>query len=133
MSASTLAFAGPDRRRHARFRTPPMYHAVAVRPLDSSEASHDGHAYDLSEGGAQIELDEALAVGAEVALCLHLPAGYESGPGRSIVVLGRVIWVEEDETPGPARIAIAFREFAREVDAARLRRYLNQGQLRLAA
>jgi len=133
MTAATLAFAGPDRRRHARFQTPPMYHAVAVRPLDSSDASLDGHAYDLSEGGAQIELDETIPIGAEVALCLHLPAGFETGPGRSIVVLGRIIWVEEDDTPGPCRIAIAFREFARDVDAARLRRYLNRGQLRLAA
>lgn len=133
MCASTLAFAGPERRRHERFRTPPMYHAVAVRPLESSDVSLEGHAYDLSEGGAQIELDEVIPVGAEVALCLHLPAGFETGPGRSIVVLGRVIWVDEDDTPGPARIAIAFREFAREVDEARLRRYLHQGRLRLAA
>ncbi len=133
MCASTLAFAGPERRRHARFRTPPMYHAVAVRPLESSDASCEGHAYDLSEGGAQIELDEAIPVGSEVALCLHLPAGFETGPGRSIVVLGRVIWVDEDGTPGPARIAIAFREFAREVDASRLRRYLHQGGLLIAA
>lgn len=133
MTSPTLAFTGPDRRRHSRFSTPPMYHAVSLRSLDSAEASLDGHAYDLSEGGAQIELDEPLATGTEVALCLHLPPGFETGPGRSIVVLGRVIWVEEDDTPGPARIAIAFREFAREVDAARLRRYLYRGQLRVAA
>ncbi len=133
MTASTLGFAGPDRRRFSRFSTPPMYHAVSVRPLESTEASLDGHAYDLSEGGAQIELDDVIPAGTEVALCLHLPPGFETGPGRSIVVLGRVIWVEEDGTPGPARIAIAFREFTREVDGARLRRYLHRGQLRVAA
>lgn len=133
MNAPTIGFAGPDRRRHCRFSTPPMYHAISVRPLDSDAESFEGHAYDLSEGGAQIEVDEPIAAGTEVALCLHLPAGFETGPGRSIVVLGRVIWIEEDETPGPARLAIAFREFARDVDAARLRRYLHRGQLRVAA
>ncbi len=131
--SATLAFTGPDRRRHSRFATPPMYHSVSVRPIESIEASLDGHAYDLSEGGAQIELDETLPIGAEVALCLHLPPGFDTGPGRSIVILGRVIWIEEDETPGPTRLAIAFREFARDVDAARLRRYLYRGQLRVAA
>ncbi len=53
-----------DRRGYERFTLMPMYTSVqAKRLVDDATEDITGHAYDISEAGARIELDEALEPG----------------------------------------------------------------------
>lgn len=113
-----------SRRRHQRLALPPMYSAVRVRFLHDEAFTLEGHAYDISEGGAQFELDQAIDPGTPIALEVSLPNSFGAegeidGPGRAIFVLGNVVWVDDSE-PGPVRLAIAFTRFARAGDRERL-------------
>ena len=122
-----------NRRRFERFSLPPMYTPVAVRLLADDAYEFEGHAYDVSEGGLQFELDYAIEPGTPVALTLLLP-----GPGsqeeRSVCVYANVIWVGVDEDePGPVRMAAAFTRFARAEDKERLFRVIGSGRLARAA
>jgi c-di-GMP-binding flagellar brake protein YcgR len=111
-----------NRRRHERLDVPPMYTAIAVRPADARGYKMEGHAYDLSEGGVQFEVDEALAPGTPVAVRIELPnsVGLDTGDIEPpIVVFGNVVWLDDSE-PGPVRQAVAFTRFASEMDRARL-------------
>lgn len=132
-----------ERRRHARFSVPPMYSPVAVRTLDSDEFAFEGHAYDVSEGGLQFELDRPFEPGTRLAMRLELPGamgfgrspqggpGRDMGPGRAIFVFATVVWVAEDEF-GPARMAAVFSMFCRASDKDRLKRALAQTMRRAA-
>lgn len=113
-----------SRRRHQRLALPPMYSAVRVRFMHEEQFSLEGHAYDISEGGAQFELDHGIDPGTPIALEVTLPnsAGAEEGvdgPGRAIFVLGNVVWIDDSDV-GPVRLAMAFTRFAREGDRERL-------------
>lgn len=107
-----------NRRRFERFAVDPMYAPVRVRMLDDEKFTLDGHTYDVSEGGIQLELDRGVDPGTAIAVEISLPAG-SPGPGRAVFALGNVVWNSDDE-PGPARIAIAFTRFARAGDRERL-------------
>lgn len=127
-----------DRRLHPRFITPPMYHAVALRNATSEHFNIDGHAWDLSLGGAQIEVDAPIAPGTPVGLRIDLPAGFDAGPGRAVFARATVVWcfdpaVEEEGDAGPVRLGLSIVCFSRVGDAARLSRYLNYTRLRVAA
>ena len=69
-----------NRRRHERFALSPMHTQIAVRPMDSDAFSFEGHAYDISEGGVQFELDRGFEPGTPDAYPLMgaLP-GVENG------------------------------------------------------
>ena len=127
-----------NRRRHSRYRLSPMYTPVKVRFLDSEEFTMDGHAYNISEGGLQFELDRGILPGTKVAIQIELPlgpgpAGWDgAGPGRAVFAFGNVIWLD-DEEPGPVRMAMAFTMFARAGDQERLRMRLASGSYSLAA
>jgi len=124
-----------NRRRHERFRVQPMYTPISVRLLDQSHRSLDGHAYDISEGGVQFELDHPIDSGTAVAIQIMLPTmAHELGPGRSVFVLANVVWCDQDpDEPGPVRHAAAFTSFARLGDKERLMRGLVQGGYARAA
>lgn len=123
-----------NRRRQPRFLLSPMYHAVSVRRLSDGETFADtGHAYDVSAGGIQFELDNAYEPGTEVAVQIHLPEGFDIGPGRAVFAIGRVIWLGDLEDPGPVRMAVAFRMFPRAGDQERLMNYVSAGRMRVAA
>ena len=119
-----------EQRQHERFRLSPMYTSVTVQRVDGlSLRSIDGHAYDISESGARIELDEALSPGERIALCLRLP-----GNANSIFVSGRIIWLHDDEDdPGARRMAVHFTRFLNSDDRTRLVRYLGSNAQRQAA
>jgi hypothetical protein len=119
-----------NRRLHERFRLPPMYTRVEVsRGAGLRLERLSGHAYDLSEGGLRIELDEPLVPGEVVALELELP-----GERSAIRGSGRVVWTgREDDDPGPRRCALLFRAFRGPEDRARLCRYLGSGEADRAA
>mgnify|MGYP000926715538 FL=1 len=124
-----------NRRHFERFRTQPMYTPVCLRTLDNEHFTFEGHAYDISEGGVQFELDRGIDPGTPVAVQITLPSGGladDPGPGRSIFVFGNVIWLDDSE-PGPVRMAVVFTSFARLGDRERLLRQLGTGYFARAA
>ena len=92
-----------NRRQFERFALPAMYTAVeAIRTSQPDAQPLTGHAYDVSEGGARVELDEALSKGETVHLRLNLPAQV-----AEIEANASVVWVNaEDDDPGPRRMAL---------------------------
>jgi len=127
-----------NRRRFERFVIPPMYSRLRLRRVGEERFLYAGHIYDLSEGGIRFELDEPInpgeAVALEIALpTLGVPGTSDVGPGRAIFVFGNLIWVNEDDLPGPVRMAVAFTSFAREGDHKRLVNHLSCGRYARAA
>lgn len=123
-----------DRREHPRFMLEPMYAPIAVRTLDDEVFDNEGSAYDISEGGLRFEADRAIEPGTKVAMQIALPHMVEdSGPGRSVFVFANVVWLEDEDEPGPYRMAAVFSHFARAGDRDRLLRQFATGRYRAAA
>lgn len=124
-----------NRRQHMRFQLEPMYTPIAVRTLDKDVFDIEGHAYDISEGGVRFELDKPVAPGTKIAMQITLPNldSREIGPGRSIFVFANVIWIADEDEPGPVRTAAVFTHFARAGDRERLLRQFSTGRYRAAA
>lgn len=128
-----------NRRRFERFALSPMYTEVKVCSLDAPLPTLSGHAYDMSEGGVQFELDSGLKPGTPVAMELTFPTGSIGGGfgiddeiGNTVVVVGNVVWTDDSE-PGPVRMALAITRFARENDRERLLKHLSRGRISRAA
>lgn len=127
-----------NRRRHSRYRLSPMYTPVRVKYPNEQEFELEGHAYNISEGGLQFELDNGIPQGTQVAIEVTLPmgpgpAGWDgAGPARTVVAYGNVIWMDNEE-PGPVRMALAFTRFENPGDQERLRERLATGRYALAA
>jgi hypothetical protein len=113
--------ARDNRRRAPRRSLPAMYTGVTVhRVTDLRLETMHGHAYDLSISGARIELDESLEVGEPIAINLDLP-----GEAVSVFASARVVWIgEQDDDPGPRRMAVEFLDFLSDVDRKRLVRFI---------
>ena len=123
-----------NRRQFPRFSVQPMYTPVAVRTLDSETFDIEGHAYDISEGGARFDLDRPLPPGTPIAMQITLPTMHnEIGPGRSLFVFANIVWVEDEDEPGPVRTAAVFTPFARAGDRERLLKHFATGHYRMAA
>lgn len=110
-----------DRRVYPRFRLSPMYTAVTAQVAGEEDVrTLEGHAYDISEGGIRVELDEPVDRGQQMSLFLGLP-----GQTAEILATGRVIWVNDAaDDPGPRRMAVQFIEFLSDEDRRRLREFL---------
>ncbi len=124
-----------NRRQFERFALAPMYTPINARLLENEEYTLEGHAYNISEGGVQFELDHPIAPGTPVALQITLPTGTDSadiGPGRSVFVFANIVWIDEEE-PGPVRMAAVFTRFARLGDRERLLRTISSGRYSRAA
>lgn len=124
-----------NRRQYERFALAPMYTPITARLLDNEEFSLEGHAYNISEGGVQFELDHPIAPGTAIALQITLPTGTAApdiGPGRSVFVFANIVWLD-DEEPGPVRMAATFTRFARLGDKERLLRMISSGRYARAA
>jgi hypothetical protein len=119
-----------NRRQCERFRLPAMYTSVSATPVAAQATPNfQGHAYDVSESGIRIELDEPLDPGQTVDLRLDLPGGAAEVSARADVV-----WVnEQEDDPGPRRMALRFIKFKTGDDRARLLRYLGSSPTRVAA
>ena len=119
-----------DQRRFERFRIEPMYSSVSVRTSGDLRAGNvEGHLYEVSEAGARLEVDAALAPGTSIALAMRLP-----GVATSIFVSGRVVWcADDDDDPGACRVGVCFTEFGSSADRAQLGHYLGSGYARRAA
>lgn len=120
----------PERRLHARFSLAPMYSDVTVQRVENLSTDRlSGHAYDISESGVRIELDEALEVGQGVALQLSLP-----GQDTPMFVAADVVWVNDElDDPGPRRMALRFTDFLIETERDRLLAYLGNAVSKRAA
>ena len=117
----------PKRREHVRIPVQPMYSAVTAS-CDSAAQMH-GHVYDISIGGVRIELDEPLSPGQSVALLLDLP-----GTHASVHAAASVVWCnDEQDDPGPRRMALRFTAFPERGDHDRLIDYIGREQARRAA
>ena len=96
-----------------------MYTGVTARRAGEAPALH-GHVYDISASGVRIELDKALTPGEPVALHLDLP-----GTSSEVEASASVVWVHDDQDdPGPCRMALRFTSFADRSDRDRLIQYL---------
>jgi hypothetical protein len=126
---------GAERRRYPRFEVEPMYTPIAVRLLDEDAFRLEGHAYDVSEGGLRFETDLPIAPGTKVALQITLPTmnAATGGPGRAVFVFANVVWLEDEDEPGPYKMAAVFSHWARAGDRERLLREFRTGVYRLAA
>lgn len=124
-----------DRRRFPRFQLEASYAPIALRSLDSEVFNIEGNAYDISEGGLRFEADRGIEPGTAIALQITLPTMHNQdlGPGRAVFVFANVIWIEDEDEPGPVRMAAVFTRFARVGDRERLLRELRTGRYRLAA
>lgn len=125
-----------NRRQFERFLIQPGYSRIAVRPLNEFEFDHEGHAYNVCEGGVMFEIDRPIAAGTEIAVQLWIPGlEQDGGPGRSVFAFGRVVWMKEEDLDdgGPVRMAVAFTRFARAGDRERLLRVLSTGRYARAA
>jgi c-di-GMP-binding flagellar brake protein YcgR len=119
-----------NRREHERFTLAAMYTSVeAMRNAREAEEPLTGHAYDISEGGARIELDEPLPEGEPVHLRFTLP-----GETKQIRANANVVRVlSEEDDPGPRRMGLRFIDFATQSDRDRLLKFLGSGAMRIAA
>ncbi|MCA3006220.1 MAG: PilZ domain-containing protein [Planctomycetaceae bacterium] len=130
--------SGADRRRYPRFMTEAMYTPMAVRLLDSDHFSLDGHAFDISEGGLRFELDRGIEPGTGVALRIMLPTmtgatPARPGPGRAVFAFANIVWLADEDEPGPVKMAAVFTRFARTGDRERLLAELRTGVYQAAA
>ena len=64
-----------ERRTQPRFSLPIGYTPIAIRMPEDKFFTLEGHAYDISRGGVQFELDRPLEPGTRVALKIELPNG----------------------------------------------------------
>ncbi len=128
-----------NRRQFDRFLVPPMYTQIAVKPAEADHYIWDGHAYDISEGGIQFEIDHVLQPGTQVGIKIELPGrgltsrqllGAERLP---VYALGNVVWVDDDDGLGPCRIAAVFSKFTKPGDRDRLLSRLASGYFTRAA
>ncbi|TVQ30274.1 MAG: PilZ domain-containing protein [Phycisphaeraceae bacterium] len=125
-----------ERRRSIRFSMTPERARVVVRPLRTIEHDREieGGAFDISEHGAQFELDQPLDPGTSIAMRIDLP---HTGPERSterrvFFVFAEVVWTRMT-ADGVARIGATFTRFEREAERSMLRRRLFSGRYTLAA
>lgn len=125
-----MPMGSDERRLHQRFKLTPMHAPVTVQCVDRLTIERlEGHAYDLSETGVRLELDQPLEIGQQVALHLALP-GQPSGMFAS----GLIVWVNDvDDDPGPRRMAIHFTDFLNESDKVKLLAYVGSRADRFAA
>lgn len=119
-----------NRRLHERFALPAMYTTVeATSAMSVGQEPMHGHAYDISEGGARIELDEPLPEGEPLQVRFTFP-----GETTNVSAHADVVWVNpEEDDPGPRRMALKFTDFVTRADHDRLVRFLGTGVRRVAA
>ncbi len=124
-----------DRRTFPRFQLEPMYTPLAVQGPAGTTFDNEGHAYDISEGGVRFEADKPIKPGTAVTMQIVLPNlnQREVEPGRTVLVYANVVWIEDEDEPGPYKMAAVFTRFAKAGDRDRLLRQFATGRYRAAA
>ncbi|MGI9013852.1 MAG: PilZ domain-containing protein [Phycisphaerales bacterium] len=128
MPAATL-----NRRQFERFSVAPMYTEVKVQRIDDGRMSElSGYAYDLSEGGLRIELEDRLDIGEHVNVSLRLPGEAENDP--QIHLACEMVWInDEDDDPVMPRMALRVLRYLSDDSRRRLIGYLSRGAAGRAA
>lgn len=122
-----------ERRTQPRFSLPIGYTPIAIRLPEDKLFTLEGHAYDISRGGVQFELDRPLEPGTRVALKIELPTRVDDGgPERAVFAFANIVWMD-DEDEGPVRMAAVFTSFARIGDEERLMNQITDVSNRMAA
>jgi hypothetical protein len=112
----------PERRGNQRFTLRPDVSRVVVH---CDTIAYEGHAYDISNCGIRLELDEALHVGQRVEIDL-----FTTGTMKEIRFTGVVTRIfDEIDDPGPRRMGIQIKKFGRRADKSRLSTLLECGSL----
>ncbi len=126
---------GAERRRFPRFELMAGYSPLKLRLLENEVFDIDGFGYDISEGGLRFEADRGIEPGTTIAMQIMLPTMHNSGtgPGRAVFVFANVVWIEDEDEPGPVKMAAVFTRFARAGDRERLLGELRTGRYRRAA
>ncbi|MDQ7014153.1 MAG: PilZ domain-containing protein [Planctomycetota bacterium] len=128
-----------DRRADTRFPLKPMYSGIEVKLTGEEEAApFEGHAYDISRGGVNFELDQAIEPGTPIYLKLTLPEwllGLVDGSAdlTSVQIKGTVVWKDDDGVPGPVRMAATFQSFGTIAERELFLRTLKSHQYAVAA
>jgi hypothetical protein len=124
-----------DRRIFPRFQLEPMYTPLALQAPEAETFDNEGHAYDISEGGVRFEADKPVKPGTTVTMQIVLPNlnHREIEPGRTVLVYANVVWIEDEDEPGPYKMAAVFTRFAKAGDRERLLRQFATGRYRAAA
>lgn len=122
----TAVAAAIDRRQFDRFALQPMYTRVLVqRIVDGRMEEHEGFAYDVSEGGIRVELDERLDRGEHVNVTLELPG---SSGHLTIQAACQVVWVtDEIDDPAMPRLALRIIKYFDAESRAGFVRFLGSG------
>jgi len=131
----TSQTAPVDRRRFERFTLQPMLTTVIVRRVREGRMQElRGHAYDISEGGLRIELDERLDVGEPVNVEVSLPGANPFDNCRTILAACEVVWVNDElDDPAAPRMALRIVHFHGDGSRERLLRYFGTRALPRAA
>ena len=112
-----------DARGCRRIALSAMYTFVRLRPPGTRRYPWSGHIYDISESGMRFEVDQVIDPGTEVEISAMLPGRVH----RTLHAHGRVVRVHDDENePGPIRMALAFSGFPRAADQQELSQYLDE-------
>ena len=124
-----------DRRTYPRFQLEPMYTPLAMSMGDEEKFENEGHAYDISEGGVRFEAENPVQPGTRVTIRITLPNlnEHDLETNRTVLVSANVIWLEDEDEPGPYKMAAVFTHFARAGDRERLLRQFATGRYRAAA
>ena len=124
-----------DRRTFPRFQLEPMYTPLAMSAGDNESFANEGHAYDISEGGVRFEAEQPVKPGTSVTLRITLPNlnDHDLETNRTVLVTANVVWLEDEDEPGPYKMAAVFTHFARAGDRERLLRQFATGRYRAAA
>lgn len=124
-----------ERRQFDRFELPAMYTRITIRGVDQDEFEWDGNAYDISRGGVRFEADQSFEPGTAVAMRIDLPRApiERSSEPRSVFVFGNIVWLEDDDQPGPYKMAAVFTRFEQPDDEALLMRRIASGRYAIAA
>jgi hypothetical protein len=138
---ATLAPRAPvsiDRRRFPRFTLPVAYTPIDVRLLHGKSFALHGHVYDISEGGLRFELDKPIPQGARIAMRITLPDWADGRSGTTsrpptVLAFGTIVWIEDEDEPGPVKMAAVIDEFCRAADRERLLSTFASGRYRMAA
>lgn len=116
-----------NQRQHERFTLAPAYTWIQITTQTGEVC--EGHAYDISIGGARVEIDHPLEIGERVEVMIEL-----AGWTEPIHASGEVVWMNDaQDDPGPTRMAISFTQFSSGEDLKRLARYVGSGMVYRAA
>ncbi len=113
-----------------------MYTPLAIGEVGEHNAlTNEGHAYDISEGGIRFEAEQPIAPGSTVQMRITLPnlSEHDLESNRTVLVTANVVWLEDEDEPGPYKMAAIFSSFARVGDRERLLRQFATGRYRAAA